>query len=115
MAKSESVEEQTQAAMEKAGEAITEHKKAVRAAVRAPQEAVEHEAEAVSITAELGRRAPHLIFLGAAFGSIIGSLVLYGMKRKDDAAFVGLWPPTFLALGLYADLIGLIRKSERSA
>ena len=40
------------------------------------------------------------VYTGLTFGSIGLSLLLYFTGRKDDALFVGLWPPTFLALGI---------------
>lgn len=44
-------------------------------------------------------------FLIGALGSIVASLVLHQMDKKDEANFVGHWAPTFLAFGLYSKLI----------
>jgi hypothetical protein len=44
-------------------------------------------------------------FLVAALGSIVASLVLHQMDKKDEANFVGHWAPTFLAFGLYSKLL----------
>jgi hypothetical protein len=52
-------------------------------------------------TAEL----PSDVFLWAACGSIVGSLVLKLSGRNHDALFVGQWAPTFLILGLYNKLV----------
>ena len=52
--------------------------------------------------AEIGN-SPWL--LGAALGSIAIAIALFARRRKDDAMFVGLWAPTFLALGLFRDLL----------
>lgn len=38
-------------------------------------------------------------------GSIIASAVLQISGRKNAADFVGKWPPTFLAVGLYHKLV----------
>jgi len=45
------------------------------------------------------------VYLGLAAGSIVVSLILYGFRKKEDALFVGLWAPTFLALGLFSKLV----------
>lgn len=50
-------------------------------------------------------KLPSDVFLWAAGGSIITSLVLKSMKRDDDALFVGMWAPVFLVLGLYNKLV----------
>ena len=44
-------------------------------------------------------------FLIGAVGSIVASLVLHQMDKKDEANFVGHWAPTFLAFGLYSKLL----------
>ncbi len=50
-------------------------------------------------------KLPSDLFLWAAGGSIVGSLIfqLAGDDRK--AIFVGQWAPTFLILGLYNKLV----------
>ncbi len=48
--------------------------------------------------------------LGAAAGSIALAVGLYSRKSKDDAIFVGLWAPTFLALGILLDLLKMNRR-----
>lgn len=52
-------------------------------------------------------KLPSDLFLWAAVGSIAISLGLQIAGRKKDALFVGQWPPTFLALGLYNKLVKL--------
>jgi len=52
-------------------------------------------------TAEL----PSDVFLWAACGSIVGSLMLKLSGRGHDALFVGQWAPTFLILGLYNKIV----------
>jgi len=47
--------------------------------------------------------------LGAALGSIALALGLYARRRKDDAMFVGLWAPTFLALDMFGDWLKIRR------
>ena len=51
---------------------------------------------------------PSDLFLWAAGGSIIISLLLRMMGRTDDANFVGHWSPTFLVLGLYNKVVKLL-------
>ncbi len=57
------------------------------------------------------RRAGSPWLLGAALGSIALAVGLYARKRKDDATFVGLWAPTFLALDLFGDWLRIRRRS----
>ncbi|MFA9479909.1 hypothetical protein ACERK3_16620 [Phycisphaerales bacterium AB-hyl4] len=51
---------------------------------------------------------PSDLFLWAAGGSIVLSLLLRMMGRTDDANFVGHWSPTFLILGMYNKLVKLL-------
>jgi hypothetical protein len=53
-------------------------------------------------------RFPSNTFLWLAAGSILGSLTLRLMDRREDAVFVGEWAPTFLVLGLYSKLLRLL-------
>lgn len=48
--------------------------------------------------------------LGAALGSIAFAITLYARNKKEDAVFVGLWAPTFLALGMFRDLLNIRRR-----
>jgi hypothetical protein len=60
------------------------------------------------ISAAVERRTaqvPSLAYLGLAGASIIGSLALFIMARREPAIFVGTWAPTFLILGLYHKLV----------
>lgn len=50
-------------------------------------------------------QVPSDLFLWAACGSIVGSLLLKSAGRQHDALFVGQWAPTFLILGLYNKLV----------
>lgn len=52
-------------------------------------------------------KLPSDLFLWAAGGSIIGSLALQLMGRRETSTFVGQWAPTFLILGLYNKLVKL--------
>ena len=55
---------------------------------------------------EYTARLPSDLFLWAACGSIVGSLVLKLSSAKDEhALFVGQWAPTFLLLGLYNKIV----------
>jgi hypothetical protein len=50
-------------------------------------------------------KIPADVFLIAAAGSIVGSLVLKLMGNQKDADFVGHWAPTLVSLGLLSKLI----------
>jgi hypothetical protein len=79
--------------------AVQERTKAV---ITKAEETIRELEETVQSMPEKGS-SPWL--LGAAIGSIAIAISLYARKRKDDAVFVGLWAPTFLALGLFRDLL----------
>lgn len=94
MAAPEAVQDRTKALMVKAEETIKELEETVQSIPGKPQRGI----------------SPWL--LGAAAGSIAIAITLYARKQKDDAVFVGLWAPTFLALGLFQDLLKLPKRSE---
>lgn len=50
-------------------------------------------------------KLPSDVFLWAAGGSILGSLVLQMMGKQHESLFVGQWAPTFLILGLYNKIV----------
>ena len=50
-------------------------------------------------------RIPADVFLIAAAGSIVGSLVLKMMGSHKNSDFVGHWAPTLVSLGLLSKLI----------
>jgi hypothetical protein len=52
-------------------------------------------------------KIPSDVFLWAAGGSIVGSLLLQIAGEKEKSTFVGQWAPTFLILGLYNKLVKL--------
>ena len=52
-------------------------------------------------------KLPSDLFLWAAGGSILTSLILKSSGRHHDALFVGQWAPTFLLLGVYNKLVKL--------
>lgn len=52
-------------------------------------------------------KLPSDMFLWAAAGSIVGSLVLQMLGRKHESNFVGQWAPTLLILGLYNKIVKL--------
>ena len=54
---------------------------------------------------EYTAQLPSDTFLWAAGASILGSLTLMCLGRKDDAHFVGQWAPTLLILGLYNKIV----------
>jgi len=50
-------------------------------------------------------KLPSDLFLWAAGGSIVGSLLLQLVGDEKKAMFVGQWAPTLLILGLYNKLV----------
>ncbi|MDY3557265.1 hypothetical protein R5W24_006453 [Gemmata sp. JC717] len=44
-------------------------------------------------------------FLWAAGASIVGSLTLHALNRKEDAQFVGQWVAPFMLLGVYNKIV----------
>jgi len=50
-------------------------------------------------------KLPSDFFLWAAIGSIVTSLTLQTMGKREQSLFVGQWAPTFLILGLYNKLV----------
>jgi hypothetical protein len=50
-------------------------------------------------------KLPSDLFLLAAVGSIIASLVLKVVDKRHDSTFVGQWAPIFLLLGIYNKLV----------
>jgi len=59
-------------------------------------------------------KLPSDLFLWAAGGSIIGSLILQCTGRKEESLFVGQWAPTFLILGLYNKLVKVAGSDQAS-
>jgi hypothetical protein len=45
------------------------------------------------------------MFLWAAGGSILASLTLQVLGRKEDAQFVGQWVAPFMLLGVYNKIV----------
>jgi len=50
-------------------------------------------------------KLPSDLFLWAAVGSILASLVLKATNKNHDSTFIGQWAPTFLLLGIYNKLV----------
>jgi hypothetical protein len=50
-------------------------------------------------------KLPSDLFLWAAVGSILASLVLKATHKNHDSTFIGQWAPTFLLLGIYNKLV----------
>ncbi len=50
-------------------------------------------------------KLPSDTFLWAAAGSIVGSLILQLMGKREQANFVGQWASTLLILGLYNKIV----------
>jgi len=50
-------------------------------------------------------RLPSDTFLWLGWGSLAAALALWISGRHRDAAFVGLWAPTFLIHGIYVKLV----------
>lgn len=92
MAAVETMQERTKAVINKAEETIRELEETVQSMPSKPEMS----------------SSPWL--LGAALGSIAIAISLFARKKKEDAMFVGLWAPTFLALGLFRDVLKIRRK-----
>ncbi|HEY1186781.1 MAG TPA: hypothetical protein VGE74_03945 [Gemmata sp.] len=54
---------------------------------------------------EYTAQVPSDVFLWAAGGSIVASLALHGLGRKEDAQFVGQWVAPFMLLGVYNKIV----------
>jgi hypothetical protein len=67
----------------------------------------EREGAVARMIEEQTAKLPSDLFLWAAGGSIVGSLVLNAMGEEHKSLFVGQWAPTFLILGLYNKLVKL--------
>jgi hypothetical protein len=52
-------------------------------------------------------KLPSDVFLWAACGSMVGSLVFQLAGDHKNATFIGQWAPTLLILGLYNKLVKL--------
>ena len=92
MAEATAMKEKAEKTMEKAAETMKERKGPIAAAMAIPE------------------NAPSPFYLGMTVGSIVLSLILYGLRKKEDAIFVGHWAPTFLALGLFSKLVSGMEK-----
>lgn len=87
-------------------------RRGVQAAVRIPEKPVMEQAEEIRQGKQISEKTLSSPFLFAALGSIVGSLILYIMRKKEDASFVGLWAPTFLTLGVFFNILGISKKRE---
>lgn len=67
----------------------------------------EGEGSVARMIEEQTAKLPSDIFLWAAGGSIIGSMILQAVGEEEKSLFVGQWAPTFLILGLYNKLVKL--------
>jgi len=78
-----------------------------------PQQTERHsEGPLARMIEEQTAQLPSDLFLWAAGGSIVGSLLLQCMDKQHASLFVGQWAPTFLILGLYNKLVK-VAGSER--
>ena len=82
-----------------------------KVAINRAEETIRELEETVQAMPEKPERSGSPWLLGAALGSIALAITLYARKRKDDAMFVGLWAPTFLALDLFGDWLRIRRRS----
>lgn len=80
-------------------------------AVEKTREAAKQVAEGAENAMEASAKIPSPVFLVLSLGSIVFSLLLFARKKREQAIFVGLWPPTFLVLGLFMRL--LFGKNQR--
>lgn len=56
-------------------------------------------------------QVPTAVYYWAGISSILGSLILFASGRKQEALFVGQWPPTFFVLAI---LFKQVRPSRES-
>jgi len=71
-----------------------------------PEHAQEHtEGWMARMIEEQTAKLPSDVFLWAAGGSIVGSLILQAMGKQHESLFVGQWAPTLLILGLYNKIV----------
>lgn len=75
--------------------------------VRSPQPGQDEGTVARAIEQQTAK-LPSDIFLWAAGGSILASLMMKSRGRDSTANFVGQWAPTFLILGLYNKMVKLM-------
>ncbi|MBF6569109.1 MAG: hypothetical protein IVW54_09560 [Candidatus Binataceae bacterium] len=54
---------------------------------------------------------PHLVLAGA---SLIAAVALFLGNKREEAIFVGLWPPTFLALSMLGKIASQPTEQVRS-
>jgi len=59
-------------------------------------------------------KLPSDVFLWAACGSIVGSLILQMSGKKEESNFVGQWAPTLLILGLYNKIVKVAGSDRQS-
>jgi|GEM_PF-1850959 len=97
------IDKQTEAMTDKAGETLQQVKESAKSATESPKQAAKS-------SLEIFEKTPSPVFLGAAAASIVGSLVLFARGDKSNATFVGLWAPTFLALGMFVNLLGVAKE-----
>jgi len=50
-------------------------------------------------------KVPEQTWYWASLGSILGSMVLFLVHKRDWSIFVGQWAPTFLLFGLFHKLL----------
>ena len=63
------------------------------------------EDQVTSFMESYSAQVPSSFFLGAAFASILGSLVLKTQGKDEHALFVGQWAAPFLLLGIYNKMV----------
>jgi hypothetical protein len=63
------------------------------------------EDQVTSLMESYSAKLPSSFYLGAAFASIIGSLVLKTQGKDENALFVGQWAAPFLLLGIYNKMV----------
>ena len=88
-------------------ETMTGEQQVAEDTIEATKHAVEKlkEGEPTRAIAEAREREPSMSFAYLAGGSILASLVLFLLKKRESAIFVGLWPPTILSMALFYKLL----------
>ena len=92
--------------MSRIAEVEEKAKEKVKQTAEKTKEAAKHATESAESAMEATRAIPPLVYLGFTVGSIVFSLVLFFRRKREEAIFVGLWPPTFLLTAMFLELLG---------
>lgn len=88
-------------------EVMTKEKQTAKEAREAARRGMKRmrEGEPMEAAIEVTEMMPPSVYLYATGASILASAILFSVKNRDWALFIGQWAPTFLALGIFANVI----------